>query len=178
MAQRDRYGDHWGPSGNCVYDGDGVPSGPNYLLFSGVDRLLDSLRDRSKLGWSPTPHARVLGALQRALDRNLWQIMANRGIAQRTMGDVPHSRSGSVGGVGDCTCTLSTLGALGETSGLRIDRIPPTRPPWWRRHYRELKKLIFSAPSKCPTDLFRPLANGMILKQLLCGFFPSVFTGR
>ena len=53
----------------------GVPSGPNCTLFSGVDRLADALRDRSKIGWSPTPHAPVLGALQRALDRNLRQIM-------------------------------------------------------------------------------------------------------
>ena len=30
----------------------------------------------------------------------------------------------------------TTLGALGETSGPRIDRIPSTRPPWWRRQYR------------------------------------------
>ena len=65
-----------GPRVIDVFDGNEAPSGPNYLLFSGVDRLLDSLRDRSKLGWSPTPHARVLGALQRALDRKLWGIMA------------------------------------------------------------------------------------------------------
>ena len=71
MAQRDRYGDHWGPSGNCVFDGDGVPSGPNYLLFSGTDRLADAVWDRSKVGWSPRLHAAVLGALQRALDPKL-----------------------------------------------------------------------------------------------------------
>ncbi len=58
-----------------VFDGNGAPSGPNYLLFSDVDRLADSLWDRSEVGWSPAPHARELGALQRALDRNLWQIM-------------------------------------------------------------------------------------------------------
>ena len=57
-------------------------------------------------------------------------------------------------------------GDLGETSGPRIDRIPPTRPPWWRRQYRDIKKLIFLAPSKCPIDLFGPLANGTVLKQL------------
>ena len=60
-------------------------SGPNYLLFLDADRLPGTLGDRSGVGWSPTPHAPVLGALQRALDRNLWQIMANRGIAQRTL---------------------------------------------------------------------------------------------
>ena len=89
-----------------VFDGNGAPSGPNYLLFSDAGRPSDALRDRSKVGWSPTPHAPVPGALQRVLDRNLWQIMANRGIAQRTMGDVSYSRSGGVGGVGDCTCIV------------------------------------------------------------------------
>ena len=64
-----------GPRVIDVFDGNGAPSGPNYLLFVDADRLADALRDRSKVGWSPTPHAPVLGALQRALDRNLWQIM-------------------------------------------------------------------------------------------------------
>ena len=58
-----------GPRVIDVFDGNGAPSGPNYLLFSYVDRLADSLRDRSGVGWSPTPHAPALGALQRALDR-------------------------------------------------------------------------------------------------------------
>ena len=57
-----------------VFYGNGVPSGPNCTLFSGVDRLADALRDRSKIGWSPTPHAPVLGALQRALDPKLWGL--------------------------------------------------------------------------------------------------------
>ena len=92
--------------------------------------------------------------------------MVNRGIAQRTMGDVSYSRSRSVGGVGDCPCIVPTLGYLGETSGPRIDRIQPARPPWWRRQYRELKKLIFSAPSKCPIDIFGPLANRRMLERL------------
>ena len=58
-----------------VFDGNGVPSGPNCLLFSDVDRLSDSLWDRSEVGRSPRPHAAALGALQRALDRKLWGIM-------------------------------------------------------------------------------------------------------
>ena len=33
-----------------VFDGNGAPSGPNYLLFSDVNRLLDALRDRSGVG--------------------------------------------------------------------------------------------------------------------------------
>ena len=54
--------------------GDGAPSGPNYLLFSDSDRLPDSLWDRSKVGWSPTPHTPVLGAPQMALDPKLWGL--------------------------------------------------------------------------------------------------------
>ena len=46
------------------------------------------------------------------------------------------------------------------------DRIQPARPPWWDRQFRELKKLIFSPPSKCPIDLFGPLANRTALKRL------------
>ena len=61
-------------------------------------------------------------------------------------------------------CT--TLGDLGETAGPRIDRIQPARPPWWDRQFRELKKLIFSPPSKCLIDLFGPLANRTALKRL------------
>ena len=33
-----------------VFDGNGAPSGPNYLLFVDADRLSDSLRDRSGSG--------------------------------------------------------------------------------------------------------------------------------
>ena len=128
-----------GPRVIDVFAGNGAPSGPNHLLFLDTDRLADALRDRSKIGWSPTPHAPALGAPQRALDRNLWQIMANRIIAQRTMGDVSYSRSGGVGGVGDCTRLDPILSDPWETSGPRIDRFPPTRPPWWDRQYRELQ---------------------------------------
>ena len=74
-----------GPRVIDVFYGDGAPSGPNCTLFSDVDRLSDSLWDRSEVGRSPRPHAAALGALQRALDRKLWGIMANRGIA---LGDV------------------------------------------------------------------------------------------
>ena len=37
-------------------------------------------------------------------------------------------------GVGDCPCLVAILSDRGETSGPRIDRIPPTRPLWRRRH--------------------------------------------
>ena len=39
-----------GPRVIDVFDGNGAPSGPNCTLFSGADRLLDSLRDRSGVG--------------------------------------------------------------------------------------------------------------------------------
>ena len=39
-----------GPRVIGVFDGNGVPSGPNYLLFSDVDRLADALWDRSEVG--------------------------------------------------------------------------------------------------------------------------------
>ena len=39
-----------GPRVIDVFDGNGAPSGPNYTLFSGADRLPDSLRDRSGVG--------------------------------------------------------------------------------------------------------------------------------
>ena len=45
-----------GPRVIDVFDGNGAPSGPNYLLFSDVDRLVNSLRDRSEVGESPAPH--------------------------------------------------------------------------------------------------------------------------
>ena len=60
-----------GPRVIDVFYGNGAPSGPNCTLFSGADRLPDSLRDRSEVGWSPTPHAGEHGAPQRALDRDL-----------------------------------------------------------------------------------------------------------
>ena len=39
-----------GPRVLDVFYGNGAPSGPNYLLFSDVDRLADTLRDRSGVG--------------------------------------------------------------------------------------------------------------------------------
>ena len=56
-----------GPRVIDVFYGNGAPSGPNCLLFSDVDRFSDSLWDRSEVGWSPRPHAPVLGA-----PRELW----------------------------------------------------------------------------------------------------------
>ena len=39
-----------GPRVIDVFDGNGAPSGPNYLLFSDVDRLSDALWDGSGVG--------------------------------------------------------------------------------------------------------------------------------
>ncbi len=39
-----------GPRVIDVFDGNGAPSGPNYLLFSDADRLADPLWDRSGIG--------------------------------------------------------------------------------------------------------------------------------
>ena len=64
-----------GPRVIAVFDGNGAPSGPNYLLFSDVDRRADARWDRAGGGWSPRPHAPVLGASQRALDRKLWHFV-------------------------------------------------------------------------------------------------------
>ena len=124
-----------GPRVIDVFYGDGAPSGPNYLLFSDVDRLADSLWDRSGVGWSPTPHALVFGAPQRALDRNLWGIMVQSNRAQRNLLILCTDGSRRARGVGDCPCLVPTVSDPGETSGPRIDRIPPTRPPWRRRQF-------------------------------------------
>ena len=39
-----------GPRVIDVFYGNGAPSGPNYLLFSGADRLPGGLRGRSRSG--------------------------------------------------------------------------------------------------------------------------------
>jgi hypothetical protein len=155
-----------GPRVIDVFDGNGAPSGPNCLLFSDVYRLVDSLWDRSGVGWSPAPHATVLGAPQRALDPKLVGLVVQPDSWLGTCTDVPIDGSARACAVGDCTCIVPTLGDPRETSGPRIDRIPSTRPPWWLRQYRELKKLFFLPPSKRPIDLFGPLANRTILKRL------------
>ena len=53
-------------------------------------------------------------------------------------------------GVGACARLLPTKSGPWETSGPRIGRIPPTRPPWRRRQFRELKKNIFRPPGRVP----------------------------
>ena len=45
-----------GPRVIDVFDGNGAPSGPNYTLFSGTDRLLEASWGRSGSGKLPVPH--------------------------------------------------------------------------------------------------------------------------
>ena len=77
-----------GPRVIDVFDGNGAPSGPNYLLFSDADRPSDALRDRSKVGSSPRPHAPVLGAPQRALDREVVGLVLKNSYWLRTSTDM------------------------------------------------------------------------------------------
>ena len=95
-----------GPRVIDVFDGNGAPSGPNYLLFSDVDRLEDALRDRSGGGWSPRPHAHVLGALQRALDRKPWHFVLETNGLRCILSDVSVDGSARACGVGDCPCLV------------------------------------------------------------------------
>ena len=135
-----------GPRVIDVFYGDGAPSGPNYLLFSDVDRLADSLWDRSGVGWSPTPHALVFGAPQRALDRNLWGIMVQSNRAQRNLLILCTDGSRRARGVGDCPCLVPTVSDPGETSGPRIDRIPTDALAMAASSISRMKKNIFFAP--------------------------------
>ena len=66
--------------------------------------------------------------------------------ARRTLGCTTDG-SARACGVGDCPRLVSTLGDSRETSGPRIDRIPPTRPPWWRRRHRGVPA---RGPLRCP----------------------------
>ena len=142
-----------GPRVIDVFYANEAPSGPNYLLFSDVDRLSDSLWDRSEVGWSPRPHAAALGALQSALDRNLWQIMVQRAIERKgPCLYVCTDGSRRACGVGACARLVATLGAPRETSGPRFDRISLARPPCGLVRLRTAK--LFLAPSTCPIDLF------------------------
>ena len=63
----------------------------------------------------------------------------DRCVAERIASYVSTDGSARACGVSDCTCKVSTKNGPRETSGPRIDRIPPARPPWWRRHYRDIK---------------------------------------
>ena len=77
-----------GPRVIDVFDGNGAPSGPTYLLFVDADRLVYSLWDRSRVGSAPRPHAPVLGALQRALDPKLIGLVPEVGALPSTCTDM------------------------------------------------------------------------------------------
>ena len=137
-----------GPRVIDVFYGDGAPSGPNYLLFS--DGQIGS--------WTPSGVGLVVGSRLHRIRRCLG---LSGGSGSKSHCQVIHglmSRSGERIG----RLCPEEAGACGYrrlhvyntdprrpqgTSGPRIDRIPPARPPWWARQYRELKKLFFSAPS-------------------------------
>ena len=63
-----------GPRVIDVFDGNGCHRDQINLLFSVADRLSDSLRGRSGVGWSPGAPAPVLVS-PRALDPKLWEII-------------------------------------------------------------------------------------------------------
>ena len=63
-----------GPRVIDVFDGNGAPSGPNYLLFSDAGRLPGALWGRSGGGLSPAPHTpslRQSSALREPWKRDL-----------------------------------------------------------------------------------------------------------
>ena len=123
--------------------------------------------------------APVLGALQRALDPKPGRLGLWPDVWLRELPYISTDGSDRAWSVGRLHMSSTTLSDLRETSGPRIDRIPPTRPPRRDRQYRELKKLFFSPPSKCAIDLLGPLANGTILKRLhVVPLLASVLQGR
>ena len=137
-----------GPRVIDVFDGDGAPSGPNYLLFSDPDRLADSLWVRSEVGWSPAPHAPVLGAPQRALDPKLRGLGPGGRALPCTLPicirrwERPRTRRRRL------PTSSTDLGDPRETSGPRIDRFPPARPSWWP--VPRIEKNFFWAPVRVP----------------------------
>ena len=164
-----------GPRVIDVFDGNGAPLGPNYLLFSDVDRLADS-------SWIGPGSGNRLRRMRPCLElpRELW--IENFGgswpieIQRKGPWEMYITlESGGVGGVGDYPCLVPTLGNLGETSGPRIDRIPPTRPPWWRRQYRELNFFLFRPPISVPSVSLDHLRTERHSDSCICLFFSLSF---
>ena len=91
--------------------------------------------------------------------------MARPCLAEHRLAHSMPMEAPRVRGVGDCTRLIPTLGDPCGTSGPRIDRLPSTRPPWWRRQYRELKN-YFSAPASVPLISLDQYRTERILKQL------------
>ena len=118
-----------GPRVIDVFDGNGAPSGPNCLLFSVADRLSDALRDRPEVGWSPRPHAPILGAPQRALDPKLAGLVLWPDVWLRELPICIYRWKHPRMRRRRWPTSSTTLGDSLETSGPRIDRIPLARPP-------------------------------------------------
>ena len=117
---------------------------------SGIGLVSDSRLDRMR---------RFL-VLPRELWIKTWGTWAPaRWLAERIASYVSTDGSASAYDVGACARLVSSLSGPRETSGPQIDRIPPARPSWWDRQYREFKKLFFSPPGKCHINLSGPRAN-------------------
>ena len=86
------------------------------------------------------------------------------------LADVSYVGSDGVGGVGDCPRLIPTRkrppGDLRATTRQDSTDAAVMVGPSISR----IKKILFSAPSTCPIDLFGPLANGKILKRLHVDF--------
>ena len=179
MVHRDRWDTYWGPkkliflirdTDDATMTAAPVEScqsvaprspGARFMMVLDVGRRLHACAD--SWGSPESSGSKTWGT---------WALA--RCLAERIASYVSTDGSFRACGVGACPRLIPTQNDFRETSGPRIDRIPPTRPPWRRRRFRELKKLIFSAPSKCPIDLFEPLANGTILKRLHVVLLASV----
>ena len=82
--------------------------------------------------------------------------------------DVSEARSAHVCGIGDCIRLVPTLSDPRETSGPRIDRIPPARLTKCLSTANQ--EINFSAPNKCPIDQFGTVSNRTIRKQMYVAF--------
>ena len=135
-----------GPRVIDVFYGNGAPSGPNYLLFSGAARLSDALRDRSGVGWSPRPHAPALGAPQRALDPKLGGVWLWPDVWLRELPYLSTAGSSRACGVGDCPRLVPTKkrlpGDLRTTNRLDSAGAPVMVGPSTSR----IKKINFFGP--------------------------------
>ena len=134
-----------GPRVIDVFAGNGAPSGPNYLLLSDIDRLSDAFWDSSG----------VIGPLDRlrrclGLPRELWIEIFGKSWSRALERKGPclyvcTDGSARACSVGDCTCIVPALSDPRETSGPRIDRIQPARPP---SSISRIKKINFFGPQE------------------------------
>ena len=149
-----------------------------FLTGTGRHRVQIAHFFRGQIGsWTPSGIGLVsdsrLDRMRRflVLPRELWIKTWGTGaparwLAERIASYVSTDGSARAYDVGACARLVPSLSAPRETWGPRFDRIPSTRPSWRDRQYRELKKIFFSPPSKCPIDLFGPVSNRTTLKRL------------